>query len=90
MNVHLKEKKFPTKSAAEVEKWFENLDAMAAARLYGINIAVHEKKTMLCMVLQAGKYVTLLQKIFALFRLKNLRDQVFSSISLTEIIIKLF
>ena len=41
MTRHVNDKRYPAKSAAEVEKWASNVDLLAAARLYGINVLVH-------------------------------------------------
>ena len=42
MDAHIRDKKLPTKSAAEIHKWASNVDMMAASHLYNVNILVHD------------------------------------------------
>ena len=47
MDLHIQNKRHPAKDASEQEKWFGDVDAMAAALLYKINIVVHENSNSL-------------------------------------------
>ena len=44
---HARTKKDPAKDASEIEKYCGNLDYLAASKLFGVNIAVHESRNAL-------------------------------------------